>query len=77
MKMFDFMSSVHKSTNRDYLKRVNDPEFPKHIHEDELYYNRKYLNYVSKAFPISDFASPRASVAPTIFAETFPASSAN
>ena len=28
--MIDFMSSVHKSTNRDYLKRVNDPEFPKH-----------------------------------------------
>ena len=27
------------------------PEFPKHIREDELYYNRKYLNYVSKAFP--------------------------
>jgi protein-L-isoaspartate(D-aspartate) O-methyltransferase len=24
------MSSVHKSTTRDYLARVNDPEFPKH-----------------------------------------------
>ena len=28
-----------------------EPEFPKHIQEKELYYNRKYLNYVSKAFP--------------------------
>lgn len=26
----DFMSSLHKSTKRDYLKRVNDSEFPKH-----------------------------------------------
>jgi len=26
----DFMSSLHKSTKRDYLKRVNDPVFPKH-----------------------------------------------
>ena len=25
----DFLSSVHKSTARDYLARVNDPEFPK------------------------------------------------
>jgi len=25
----DFMSVVHKSTQRDYLGRVNDPEFPK------------------------------------------------
>ncbi len=30
MKMLDFMSPLHKSTKRDYLKRVNDPEFPKH-----------------------------------------------
>ena len=28
-----------------------ETEFPKHIPEKELYYNRKYLNYVSKAFP--------------------------
>tara|TARA_B100000886_G_scaffold335824_1_gene293531 strand:- start:33352 stop:34023 length:672 start_codon:yes stop_codon:yes gene_type:complete len=26
----DFMSSLHKSTKRDYLKRVNDPIYPKH-----------------------------------------------
>jgi SAM-dependent methyltransferase len=26
----DFMSPLHKSTTRDYLARVNDPEFPKH-----------------------------------------------
>ena len=26
----DFMSVVHKSTQRDYLARVNDAEFPKH-----------------------------------------------
>jgi SAM-dependent methyltransferase len=26
----DFMSVVHKSTQRDYLARVNDTEFPKH-----------------------------------------------
>ena len=25
----DFLSSVHKSTARDYLARVNDPEYPK------------------------------------------------
>jgi protein-L-isoaspartate(D-aspartate) O-methyltransferase len=25
----DFMSAVHKSTKRDYLARVNDPEYPK------------------------------------------------
>ena len=25
----DFLSAVHKSTPRDYLARVNDPEFPK------------------------------------------------
>ncbi len=29
MAYFDFMSVVHKSTTRDYLGRVNDPEFPK------------------------------------------------
>ena len=30
MQYIDFMSSLHKSTKRDYLKRVNDPDFPKH-----------------------------------------------
>jgi SAM-dependent methyltransferase len=30
----DFLSSVHKSTSRDYLARVNDPEFPKDIAAD-------------------------------------------
>tara|TARA_B100000242_G_C42928766_1_gene430745 strand:+ start:90 stop:758 length:669 start_codon:yes stop_codon:yes gene_type:complete len=25
----DFMSTLHKSTSRDYLARVNDPDFPK------------------------------------------------
>jgi ubiquinone/menaquinone biosynthesis C-methylase UbiE len=29
MPYIDFMSVVHKSTLRDYLARVNDPEFPK------------------------------------------------
>ena len=29
MVEIDFMSSLHKSTNRDYLARVNDPEYPK------------------------------------------------
>lgn len=29
MAYVDFMSIVHKSTTRDYLARVNDPEFPK------------------------------------------------
>ena len=29
MAYIDFLSSVHKSTQRDYLARVNDPEFPK------------------------------------------------
>lgn len=29
MSYIDFMSVVHKSTTRDYLARVNDPEFPK------------------------------------------------
>ena len=30
MEEIDFMSSLHKSTKRDYLKRVNDPIYPKH-----------------------------------------------
>lgn len=29
MAAIDFMSVLHKSTPRDYLARVNDPEFPK------------------------------------------------
>lgn len=29
MAYLDFMSVLHKSTTRDYLARVNDPEFPK------------------------------------------------
>jgi SAM-dependent methyltransferase len=29
MSCIDFMSVVHKSTKRDYLARVNDPEYPK------------------------------------------------
>jgi len=29
MAYIDFMSVVHKSTRRDYLARVNDPDFPK------------------------------------------------
>ena len=29
MKEIDFMSTLHKSTNRDYLARVNDKDFPK------------------------------------------------
>jgi SAM-dependent methyltransferase len=29
MAYIDFMSRIHKSTNRDYLARVNDPEYPK------------------------------------------------
>ena len=29
MAYIDFMSVVHKATTRDYLARVNDPEFPK------------------------------------------------
>lgn len=29
MAYIDFLSSIHKSTERDYLARVNDPEFPK------------------------------------------------
>lgn len=31
MKEIDFISGVHKSTIRDYLARVNDKEFPKHV----------------------------------------------
>ena len=30
MQYIDFMSSLHKSTKRDYLGRVNDIEYPKH-----------------------------------------------
>ena len=29
MAMIDFMSAVHKSTQRDYLARINDTEYPK------------------------------------------------
>lgn len=29
MAYIDFMSPLHKATRRDYLARVNDPEFPK------------------------------------------------
>ena len=29
MALVDFMSVLHKSTTRDYLARVNDPEYPK------------------------------------------------
>lgn len=29
MSYVDFMSPLHKSTSRDYLARVNDPQFPK------------------------------------------------
>ena len=29
MAYIDFMSVIHKSTKRDYLGRVNDPEYPK------------------------------------------------
>lgn len=29
MPYVDFMSAIHKSTKRDYLVRVNDPEYPK------------------------------------------------
>ena len=31
MSYIDFLSVVHKSTKRDYLARVNDPEYPKNI----------------------------------------------
>lgn len=30
MSYIDFLSPLHKSTQRDYLARVNDPDFPKH-----------------------------------------------
>jgi SAM-dependent methyltransferase len=30
MAYLDFLSPIHKSTTRDYLARVNDPEYPKH-----------------------------------------------
>ena len=30
MAEVDFMSVLHKSTTRDYLARVNEPEYPKH-----------------------------------------------
>lgn len=29
MAYVDFLSTIHKSTRRDYLARVNDPDFPK------------------------------------------------
>ena len=29
MAEIDFMSVLHKSTQRDYLARVNEPDFPK------------------------------------------------
>jgi SAM-dependent methyltransferase len=29
MTYIDFMSPLHKATTRDYLRRVNDPDFPK------------------------------------------------
>ena len=29
MTYIDFLSAVHKSTTRDYLARVNEPEYPK------------------------------------------------
>lgn len=29
MPYLDFLSSIHSSTDRDYLSRVNDPEYPK------------------------------------------------
>jgi protein-L-isoaspartate(D-aspartate) O-methyltransferase len=31
MAYIDFLSALHKSTQRDYLARVNDPEFPKAV----------------------------------------------
>ena len=31
MNYIDFLGPLHKSTKRNYLARVNDPEFPKHI----------------------------------------------
>ena len=29
MAHIDFLSAVHKSITRDYLARVNEPEYPK------------------------------------------------
>ena len=29
MREIDFMSVLHKATKRDYLARVNDPDYPK------------------------------------------------
>ena len=31
MSEIDFMSAAHNNTKRDYLKRVNDLEYPKHV----------------------------------------------
>ena len=31
MSEVDFMSVLHKSTNRDYLARVNDSDFPEEL----------------------------------------------
>ena len=31
MAYLDFLSTNHKSTQRDYLGRVNDKKYPKHI----------------------------------------------
>ena len=31
MAEIDFMSSLHNLTKRDYLGRVNDKTFPKHV----------------------------------------------
>jgi len=31
MQEIDFISKIHKNTKRDYLARVNDKDFPKHI----------------------------------------------
>ena len=31
MNYIDFLSPIHKSTKRDYLARVNDSKFPKHV----------------------------------------------
>ena len=31
MEYVDFLSTIHKSTKRDYLARVNDPDFPKAV----------------------------------------------
>ena len=30
MGYVDFLSVIHKATSRDYLARVNDPDYPKH-----------------------------------------------